>query len=548
MKKILLLSLLMFLLSGLFAQNNVLLTIADKKIDKEEFERIYQKNKKNFSTGEIISVDEYLDLFLKFKLKVIEAEKQGLDTLSSFVDEFNGYRKQLIKPYFIDEECKNKLIKNAYNRLQYEIRAKHILIKLSPDASAEDTAFAYNKISEIRRRIINGEAFEVVAKGTSDDPSVINNGGDLGYFTALQMVYPFEKAAYNLKPGEISNPIRTKFGYHIIQTIDKRKAMGKVKVAHIMLTIPKGMSKEKAKEKEKLIYEIYHKLKEGASFEDFVVQYSEDRGSAKNKGQLPWFGVGRMVKPFEDAAFKLKNPKDISKPIQTSFGWHIIKLLDKKNIGSFDEMKDEIETRIEKDDRIKIAQNKFIEKLKKEYNITEDTSSYLELLDYLTLKNLYSDNTHSLNDILFLVNGISYTKNDFLASIDKIRTNSQLNTITLKKYYNNYLNDILISLEDNNLEEKHPKLRYLLKEYHDGILLFDLTDKLIWTKASEDTVEVRKYFKKNRDNYMWDERYDGVIYFCKNENVCSKVKNLTQKRFLRKEHSSDEILKIFNKK
>ena len=548
MKKILLSFISLFLFSGLFAQNNILLTIANKKIEKEEFERIYQKNKKNFSTEKITSVDDYLDMFIKFKLKVIEAESLGLDTSSAFKKELNSYRKQLIKPYFVDDSCEKELINEAYERSLYEIRAKHILVKLSPDASEEDTVFAYNKALEIRRRILNGEPFSVVAKGSSDDPSVRNNGGDLGYFTVLQMIYPFENAAYNLKKSEISYPVRTKFGYHIIQNIDKRKTKGQVKVAHIMLTLPKGISEEKADEKEELIKQIYHRLMDGGDFGEMVTQYSEDRGSARNKGELPWFGAGRMVKPFENAAFELKNNNDISKPIKTSFGWHIIKLIDKKTIGSFDDMKDELKNRIERDERIIIAQNKFEEKLKKEYNVIEDTNSYLELLDYVTEINIQSYNSPNLNNTLFTINKRVYTKGDFLLYLKDIGKSYKLNTITFAKYYNIYLHDILISLDDNNLENKHPELKYLLKEYHDGILLFELTDKVIWTKASKDTIGLEKYFKKNRDNYMWDERYDGIIYFCENENVCSKIKDLTRKRFLRRALSPNEILNKFNEK
>jgi len=548
MKKILLSFLSLLLFSGLFAQSNILLTIADKKIEKEEFERIYQKNKKNFSTGEIVSVEKYLDMFIKFKLKVIEAESLGLDTSSAFKKELNGYRKQLIKPYFVDNKCKKELIDSAYKRSLYEVRAKHILIKLSPDANAEDTAFAYKKALEIRRRILNGEPFSVVAKGSSDDPSVRNNGGDLGYFTVFQMVYPFEDAAYNLNLGEISYPVRTKFGYHIIQTIDKRKTKGQVKVAHIMLTLPKGISEEKANEKEKLIKQIYHKLKTGDKFDDLVEKYSEDRGSARNGGELPWFGAGRMVKPFEDAAFELENISDISKPIKTSFGWHIIKLIDKKTIGSLEETKDELERRVERDERIKIAQNEFVKNLKKEYNVIEDTNSYLELLDYLTKENDKSYNSYNLDDTLVVINKNIYTKKNFLAYLTDIDKTNRLNSITFEKYYNIYLNNILFAIEDTNLEEKYPELKYLLKEYHDGILLFNLTDKLIWTKAAEDTIGLEKYFKKNRNNYMWNERYDGIIYYCNNENICSKITNLTKKRFLRKGLSSEEILKKFNEK
>ena len=260
MKKLYIIICTFFVLSNSYSQeqNEILLNIDGNEITKEEFQRIYDKNKTNLTTGEITSVEEYLDLFINFKLKVFEAKELGSDTNRSFQSEFAGYKKQLASPYLIDEEANKRVIQEAYNRMQYEVRASHILVKLAQDAMPLDTLAAYEKAMDIRRRIIKGEPFEVVAKGSSDDPSVKNNGGDLGYFSVFQMIYPFENAVYNSEVGSVTLPVRTRFGYHIIKVTDKRKSRGEVKVAHIMLAVPQGTSQEVEKEKKQLINNIYH--------------------------------------------------------------------------------------------------------------------------------------------------------------------------------------------------------------------------------------------------------------------------------------------------
>lgn len=535
----------------LLAQSEeVLLTINDHKILKEEFVRIYEKNKTNLSTGEITSVDDYLDLFVNFKLKVIEAEKLGYDTLPSFVKEFEGYKKQLARPYLLDNQKNEEIIKEAYERMQTEVRASHILVEVEQDALPEDTAQAYEKAMEIRRRILQGEAFEVVAKGSSDDPSVKNNGGDLGYFTVFQMIYPFENAVYNTKVGEISMPVRTRYGYHIIQVTDKRKARGEVKVAHIMLTVPRDYSKEEEKQNKVLINELYHRIKQGEDFAELAKEYSEDRGSARKGGELPWFSTGRMVKEFEDAAFALSSIGEVSQPVRTGFGWHLIKLLDKKEIPDFKDAKSEIKQKVGKDRRSEVARYALIEKLKDEYNFKEKTENIPAVYDTLAkdyvLKQEYINPNAILMDTLFTFLDKVFMQKDFVMFINKQKADTGLTPYQYSKFYNEFIDDKILEVEESILEEKYKEYKYLLKEYHDGMLLFEITDDMVWSKAVNDSVGLKDYYKKNRKKYMWDERWKGSIYECSDKNVCNKVAKIISKRKFGRKTTNDDLIKQFN--
>ncbi len=542
---IFLIGLLVFILGKVGAQLNddkVLLTIEDKQISANEFIHIYEKNRKNLSTGEITPVDEYLDLFLKFQLKVYEAEKQGLDTTAAFKKELAGYKEQLEKPYLIEQQVIDSLVKEAYNRLQTEIRVSHILIKIAGEQTPEDTAYAYEKALDIIRRIEQGEKFESVARGTSDDPTVKRNGGDLGYFTALQMVYPFENAAYNTDVGEIAGPVRTRFGYHILKVHDKRKAKGEVKVAHIMLVIPPDATPKLKEDKKEQIFDLYHQLKEGADFGTMARQYSEDRGSARQGGELPWFGSGRMVKEFEDAAFSLQQVNSISKPVRTSVGWHILKLIDKREPGSLVDMKGEIKRKVRRDGRASIARERLIGKIKEEKGFSEKTANLVFLADGIEV------GTNDLNDTLFVFNHKLYKLKDLQDYIRKhMNLRRDLTYPEVEEMYKKYTEDVILAYQREQLPQKYPTFKYTLKEYHDGILLFDITDKTVWTKASKDSAGLKDYFEDHRDEYMWGERYEGTIYYCEDERVLEKVKKLSKGGLFRKALSDEELLDEFNK-
>ncbi|MCK4664075.1 MAG: peptidylprolyl isomerase [Bacteroidales bacterium] len=538
-----------------FAQNNeeIILTINDKKITKAEFERIYKKNN-NIANSEIDkkSVQEYLDLFINFKLKVFEAESFGLDTSKAFINELNGYRKQLEKPYLTDNKVNDRLMQEAYERTQYDIKAKHILIKITKDASPKDTIEVYNKIVEIRNEILNGESFESMAKKYSDDPSAKNNGGNLGYFTAFQMVYSFETAAYNTNIGDISMPVRTKFGYHIIKVIDKRKAQGQIKVAHIMIAVPKGITTEDEQKAKEKIFLIADSLKAGKDFSEMAKLYSDDKGSAKKGGVLPMFGTGRMVEEFEKAAFALSNINDISEPVKTAFGWHLIKLIDKKEIGTFDKLKAEIKTKILKDTRSQKSKEAIIIKLKNEYNFTEYPKRLAEFYNVVDDSYFKAEwdpaKAKNLNKTIFTLLDKKYNQQEFTQFLNKIQNKRKPVEIKeiVDKNYNRFVRISIIRFEKARLETKYPEFKYLMQEYHDGILLFELTDKMVWSKAVQDTTGLLEFHEKNKDKYMWGERYECSIYFCENEKTLKKVQKLIDNRST-KPISDDEMLNTINK-
>lgn len=553
MKKICLIICSVLMINSSFSQglnNDVLLTINDKKITKEEFQRIYDKNKTNLSTGEVTSVEDYLNLFINFKLKVFEAESLGLDTSRSFQNEFKGYQKQLASPYLVDEEATQRLIHEAYDRMQYEIRASHILVKLAPDALPKDTLAAYEKAMDIRRRILQGESFESVAKGSSDDPSVKNNGGDLGYFTVFQMIYPFENAVYHAKVGEITKPVRTRFGYHIIKVTDKRKARGQIKVAHIMLTVPRGTSPEVEKQKKQLINDLYHRAMQGEDFAELAKKYSDDKGSARNGGELPWFGVGRMVEEFEKAAFNLNSNGEISLPVRTSFGWHIIKRLDRKEIPSFEDAVDEITRKVSKDQRAEVARESLINKLKQEYNFIENKENapveYDSIEKVFVLKPEYLNKSADLNKTLFSFLDRDYKEKDFENYVEQKKGSKNLRPYDYKLLYKKFIEDEILKSEESMLPKKYPEYKYLLKEYYDGMLLFEITDQKVWSKAVADSLGLKKFYSEHKKNYMWGERWEGSLYYCANEQVYHKVSKIISKRSFGKKVTNADLLKQFN--
>jgi len=522
---------LLFSISKLLSQNNqdeVLMMIHDREITLGEFERIYKKNNSS-SSIEQQSVDEYVDLFINFKLKVIEAEELGYDTIASFIREFTGYQKQLAKPYMTDKKEMEDLLKEAYQRAQFEIHVSHILIKCDQNEAPEDAAIAYAKAYEIRQRILNGEDFSKVARETSDDPSAKTNGGDLGYFTVFDIVYPFESAAYETEPGMISIPVRSSFGYHIIKVHERRPARGKVKVAHIMVFTPDTMTVEQLVEAGNKIYLLYDSLITGIDFSELARRQSEDIGSAAMGGELAPFGTGMMVPEFEQAALALKNPGDISKPVKTSFGWHIIKLIEHQEIGNFEEMRAEYTDMIKTSNRVLQSRLAMIEKLKKQYNFTDfngDLSPFYDIVD----STIFDGATWSvpeddqLNERMFIIDGHEYSQLDFARFLEANQGGYPLTKVSyLNRRMTDFIEASLMAYEESQLSIKYPEYRHLLQEYHDGILLFDLTDKMVRSKTIRDTIGLKKFFEKHRDEYIWGERLDAWIYRCESRAVAEEA-------------------------
>ncbi len=532
----------------------ILLVVGEEQIPRSEFERVFKKNNKDTVYTEK-SVRDYLDLYVNYKLKVKEAEFLKMDTSETFKTELAGYRKQLAQPYLTDKNVSEQLVKEAYDRLNNDVRASHILIKVANDALPKDTIAAYNRALKIRDMILKGADFAKVARDSSEDPSAKENGGDLGYFTGMQMVYPFETAAYNNKIGQLSMPVRTRFGYHIIKTLDMRPAQGEIHVAHLMVRMPKDANDSLIKVAENKIKEAMTQLNNGASWDSVVVKYSEDKASAKKGGELPWFGTGKMVPEFEKAAFALSKDGSLSTIVKTSYGWHIIKRLDKRGVASFDEKKGELRQMIMRDSRNETSRLSMVNKIKNEYNFKEVPKSkdmFVNALDTslvngewdLKRADSFKGNLFSLSDSTKTVK--YYSIEDFAKYISTHQTKRASSNPQVIGYsmYDQWMQEEVLAYEEARLDNKYVDFKNLMKEYRDGILLFDLTDKMVWTKAVKDTIGLQQYHEKNQNNYMWGERCSATIFQCNNEETASELRKQLQKG----KKSIDDIMAGINKK
>lgn len=536
---------------SVMAQNSdVLMTIGKENVTKKEFEYVFKKNNKQAQNPDEKSLREYLDLYINFKLKVIEAKSLGMDTVGSFIKELAGYRKQLAAPYLTDKEVNEKLINEAWERSQKEIRASHILINCAEDASPKDTLAAYNKIMALRKRIVEKkEDFGKVASDASQDPTAKNNKGDLGYFSAFAMVYPFENACYNTKLGSVSMPIRTRYGYHIIKVVDIRPAQGEVKTAHIMIRFNEKATKQDTLKAQDKIDEIYSRLLKGEKFDELARQYSEDKASAKNGGAMQMFGTGKMVFEFEQQAFALKNIGDYSKPFTTPYGWHIVKLLERKAPPTFDKAKEDIKNKINRDTRSDLNKISFVNKLKKTYNFTENNKSlqiFYADLDSTILKSVFKKSqAKNPNDVLFTIDGKKILVSDFAdyISIAQGSITKESAYKAKKELYDNYVSKMLIDYEEARLDSKYPEFKALMEEYRDGILLFELTDQKVWSAAVKDTSGLESFFKMNQSKYMWPDRLNATIYTCSNADIAKEVRALLKNKKI----SQDSLLRRINK-
>lgn len=516
-KAMLLLLLTAVLFGGLLGQDSPeLMTIGDEKVSLEEFERIYRKNN-NESSLNRQSPEEYLELFINFKLKVKEAESLGMDTTAAFLNELEGYRRQLAKPYLVDEEDKEEMMKEAYEWSKFDIKASHILIRLPESPIPEDTMAAYEKMLVIRDRIRGGESFETVARATSEDESVSKNGGNLNYFTVFSMVYPFERVAFTTPVGKLSMPFRTGYGYHILKVYDKREARGQVKVAHIFIRTPKDMDENGKKTAYQKVQMVYDSLQMGTDFSDLARRHSEDPASAREGGNIPWFGTGRMITEFEDACFAMESLGEYSKPFKTYYGWHIVKLIDKQGVGSYEEMKPELQMKINGGGRMEIRTDRHVQKLQKEYGFTENKEAlaplYKAVDSTLLVGQWKGGSLKELDSELMRIGELSVETGEFVRYVEsRQNTGKSRNPLAyVDMLYKEFSSETVISYEESHLAEKYPDFRYIYEEYHDGILLFDIMDQKVWTKAVVDSTGLENYHREHRKEYMWGERTEAYL-------------------------------------
>ena len=560
MKRVIGVMLMGWMTFGAMAQNDqVLMTIEKDRVTVSEFLAIYNKN----NTSNVVdkkTMEEYLDLFLNFKLKVKAAEDLGMDTAQKFINELAGYRRQLAQPYLVDRKMNDQLIQEAYDRMQEDVAAYHILVKVGEEAPAKDTVAALKKLKNLAKGITSERDMQMALGKirSSNDKDVIAE--DLGYFTAFSMVYPFENAAYETEVGKLSDPIRTRFGYHVVFVKDRRPARGEVHAAHIMVKSSTSMTPEEQTRAKEKADEIYQRLKNGEDFATLAKEYSDDKSSAKNGGLLPWFGTGRMVQAFEDAAFSLEKNGEISEPVQSNYGWHIIQRVDYRGIGSFEELKGQIKQRIERDSRGQKGRRSLLKQLKEEYTLSFNYKSKavvdkLVTSDYLEGKWSPEEQDNldgvvlSITDSKYSNTTQNFTQKDYFDYLNKFqRRYGEGQTIkdVLAEQWDGFVNAMLIDFEREILPAKYEDFIALLQEYHDGILLFDLMDEKVWSKAVKDTAGLEAFYENNKTNYMWGERVDASVYLCENEAIAKSTIKMAKKR-LKKGYADNDIIEKVNK-
>ncbi len=547
------------------AQTNdpVIMKINGKDIKKSEFEYIYKKNN-NEDVIDKKTLEEYVELFKNFKLKVAEAQFQGLDTTQAFIKELNEYRSQLAKPYLTDMPVNESLVQKEYERSKDFFEISHLMLNVPekkeneagygmPNVFPSDTLLVYKKAEQICKRLAKGEKFEKLVTEFSDDErsKAAPKPGLLGWASAMQLPETLENAMYATQPGKVSYPALSPFGYHIIKVSQKRQDPGQIRAAHILVMCQQGSDTVAVTDAIAKIDSLYKVAINGGDFAELAKEYSDDKGSGSQGGDLSWFGFGAMVPEFQDAAFALKEPGDISKPVRSQFGFHIIKLIDKKASPSYDEKRKELISRLERSDKSIELHQPAIDNMKKESNFSSNSIAYNMLSE--KAKTVYPLDSAFFsafeNDGTVLFNARTpYTIADFISYL-KTNTNSpyRLSTSFLKERLSSFEYKSLLAEEDKNLENKYADFKNLMNEYRDGILLFEVSNNEVWDKASKDTLGLESFFDKNKSNYTWEKpHYKGYIVQCKDEKSLKKMKKQVSK--LTPDAAAEFLMKTYNTK
>lgn len=527
-----------------------LFTYGGNQVSKEEFISIYKKNSINkqpdFSDS---ALRDYLNLYSLFRMKVAEAEAEKLDTLPSVSRELDNYRKQLARNYFTDEEVTNRLIREAYDRMKEDVRVTHILILCRQGA---DSTAAYRKIDSIYKAITTQKAdFGEMAKQYSEDKDSKDNGGDIGYFTALQTVYPFENVAYTTAVGKVSAPFRTQFGYHILKVIDKRPSVGEIKVAQILIATPKSKGQEGVTEARKRADSIVTALRNGSSFEAMVKKYSNDKFSVDNNGELAAFGAGRMTPAFEKAAFALNKPGDISAPVQSDYGFHIIKLIKKYPLKPYDSLQPQLKRKVENDYRAQVARDIFFEKVKQKNGFKEFPANLAALIQKFNKipdtgaegNSFKEEDFRNMREPLFMLGNNKYLQSDFVSFMNTMTRGKIMGPrgAVVNDLYKVYVTNVVNDFEEHKLVEENPDFKNLMSEYRSGILLFELMDRNVWGKASKDSAGLQAFYETRKGKYQWEPGFRGAVYKFKDEESMKKGLKLISANT-----KDEEILKAVN--
>jgi peptidyl-prolyl cis-trans isomerase SurA len=541
---------------ALFAQKGdpVLFTVGDTPVHLSEFKYIYTKTNAEKADFSKASLQEYLDLYTRFKLKVQKAKEMRLDTVTALKQELEGYRRQLADSYLIDREVTERLIQEAYERTRQDVDLSHILVKIPENATPEDTLAAWNKAMKAKKELEEGERFETAALKYSEDASSSKNRGHVGFVTALfpNGFYNLETAAYSAPINKPVGPIKTDLGYHIMVVHERRPARGEVEVAHILARLDKAPDPIKARLK---IDTVYAALKAGENFDQLAMKYSDDKITSTKGGYIGFFGINRYEKAFEDAAFALEKDGDFTSPVQTSIGWHIIKRVSKKVNESLHASRARLQNAIKEDARFEIARRVMVERIKREGNFAENRTTLQNFIASLEQDTAEAFLTYkwkapekpSTEPLFAFGNNMKISLGDFQDYAQRAsRKRQQFAAMGIGKVanmlYDDFIDESALRFEERQLETKYPEFKSLMREYEEGVLLFEVTKMEVWDKASQDTTGLKAFYENNKTKYIWDERAQ-ISQYSLAEKAQEQINKL---REFASSNTSDVVLTKFN--
>ena len=522
------------------SQDPVLFTIGDEDVRLSEFSYVYEKSNGDTANYDEESVKEFLDLYQKFKLKVADARAQGMDQNDQLESELAVYRNQLADKYMSDEAMLDRMTKELYERMKWDIDVSHILRTVPQDGAEILFERAVQALEKAKTELENGAEFSVVARKYSQDRSVLNNNGHLGYRRAKlpNGMYDLETAIYTTPVGEVAGPVKSSLGYHLIQVNGRIPDPGTIEVAHILIRKPRIGIEDTTKQ---LIDQIYQKLKEGADFGEMAEMYSEDDNNNKQNGYLGKFQIGKYAPEFEKAAFSIQNDGGISPPVQTNYGWHIIQRISLDTLGSYESEKRFLENLVRSDNRYDLAQESLVQRVKKEENFRRTDVTNDQLLDILT-KEVFQVNWEvpeiDENPDLFMIDDTAYDLEGFLQFLSEnldaryqghlVRDASKV----VGQILDNYVNYEVLKYEKAHLEEKYPEFREIMREYREGIMLFEISKEKIWDRAGQDSAGLRRYYEQHRDQYHTPRTitFNQFQVNTTNPGVLKKVERLIRKK------------------
>ncbi|AUD00636.1 peptidylprolyl isomerase [Spirosoma pollinicola] len=538
----------------------VILTLGNKAFTTNDFFQSFTKNQLSTDSAQRTDVKNYFDLYTNLKLKVLAAESDGRDTTEAFREEMSTYRKQLAQSYLTDKVLVESLAAEAYQRMQEEVNASHILIPVSAYASPADTLAAYQTILSLRKQAQAGDDFAKLAREHSQDVNTASNGGNLGYISVFGVVYPLETAAFATPTGSISAPVRTRFGYHIIKVNNRRSSRGRVRVAHILLRISPSADEVGQKAAQERINLAYDRLQKGDSFEQVCRLFSDDATSKANGGVLPMFEPGRWVPAFEDAAFSLSKPGEYTRPVRTNYGWHIIKLIERKGLDTYTILGPSLRQRVTTDSRAEVLRQSTVHRLQTEYAVKTDQSLLevaLTKADSSLLRGQWrvaEPLEPSLqNKALVTIGQQVYTVNQFFGYV-RLRQQPQRNpalstsnatnsatspaerqsggspTVAMRQLFDRFVGDQLIATEEANLDKKSPEFRALLNEIRDGVLLSQVMEQNVWERSMVDSTGQQQYFEQNKAKYSFPERALATIVVAQNDSLLKQANTMLSGR------------------